>query len=330
MYDALERATSLAVAVPGGDVGYPVRAPVKTVRGGAFMYERILVPLDGSGRAEHALPYAQWVAKRLNSLVTLVTACPQEDPMLRPLSVYLEKQAEDLQKAGVNAHAECIIGDIADEILKISEKNRIGLIVMTSRGASGTTRWSLGGVALKVVLHSNTPILLVRTAERHAARLEEGVRSILVPLDGSPVAESILGHIQDLALATGLEVVLLQVAVPIGYPAAGREREIAEHDKDVKKLNESRMASTKFYLAEKEKQLAARGVKVSSVTLAGKAASEMILQYISDNPIGMTALATHGFSGISKWAFGSVAIDVLEGSTRPLLLLRPPLPSIKS
>ncbi len=65
------------------------------------------------------------------------------------------------------------------------------------------------------------------------------------------------------------------------------------------------------------------------MSLSGKPASDFILQYISDNPIGMTALATHGFSGISKWAFGSVAIDILEGSTRPLLLLRPPLPSIR-
>jgi nucleotide-binding universal stress UspA family protein len=294
------------------------------------MYERILVPLDGSGRAEHALPYAEWVGKRLKSTITLLTGCAQNDPMSRPLSVYLDKHAEDLRSHGIEVNCSCVFGDIAEEILELSEKNRIGLIVMTSRGASGTTRWSLGGVALKVVLHSSTPILLVRTAERHAARLEEGVRSILVPLDGSPVAESILPHIQELALATGLEVILLQVTVPIGYPAVARDNvEADKHETDVKKLNETRAAATKFYLTEREKELASKGVKVSTVSLTGKPASDLILQYISDNPIGMTALATHGFSGISKWAFGSVAIDILEGSTRPLLLLRPPLPSIR-
>ncbi len=294
------------------------------------MYERILVPLDGSGRAEHALPYAEWVAKKLGSMVTLITACGLEDPMVRPLTVYLEKQTEDLQKSGINADCSCVVGDIAEEILKVAEKNRVGLIIMTSRGASGTARWALGGVALKVVLHTSTPILLVRTAERHAARLDEGVRSILVPLDGSPVAESILPHISDLALATGLEVVLMQVTVPIGYPAVARDNvEAGKHEADVKKLNENRQAATEFYLSEREKELAAKGVKVKTVSLSGKQASNVILDYISDNPIGMTALATHGFSGISKWAFGSVAIDVLEGSTRPLLLLRPPLPSVR-
>ncbi|MBN2100082.1 MAG: universal stress protein [Dehalococcoidia bacterium] len=295
------------------------------------MYDRILVPLDGSGRAEHALPYAEWLARRLNSAVTLMTACAQNDPVVRPLTIYLEKKAEELEKVGVNVDYSCVIGDIAEEILELSEKNRIGLIAMTSRGASGTSRWSLGGVALKVVLHSNTPILLVRTAERHAARLEEGVRSILVPLDGSPVAESILPHIQDLALATGLEVILLQVTVPIGYPAVARDNvESDKHEKDVKKLNEARAAATQFYLSEREKELTSKGVKVRTVSMTGKPASEMILKYIEDNPIGLTALATHGFSGISKWAFGSVAIDILEGSTRPLLLLRPPLPSVKA
>ncbi len=109
-------------------------------------------------------------------------------------------------------------------------------------------------------------------------------------------------------------------------------REVAEaekHEKDVKKLNEARAAATQFYLSEREKELTSRGVKVKTVSLTGKPASEMILKYIEDNPIGLTALATHGFSGISKWAFGSVAIDILEGSTRPLLLLRPPLPSAR-
>jgi len=294
------------------------------------MYERILVPLDGSGRAEHALPYAGWLAKRLNSTVTLMTACTQNDPVARPLTIYLEKKAEEFEKLGINVNYSCVIGDIAEEILDFSEKNRIGLIAMTSRGASGTSRWSLGGVALKVVLHSGTPILLVRTAERHAARLEEGVRSILVPLDGSPVAESILPHIEDLARATGLEVILLQVTVPIGYPSVGRDvAEAEKHEKDVKQLNEARASATEFYLGEREKQLTNKGIKVRTVSLTGKPASDMIMKYIEDNPVGLTGLATHGFSGISKWAFGSVAIDILEGSTKPLLLLRPPLPSAR-
>lgn len=294
------------------------------------MYERIMVPLDGSGRAEHALPYAGWLAKRLHSTITLMTACAPNDPVVRPLTVYLEKQADELQKTGLDVNCSCVFGDIAEEILELSEKNRIGLIIMTSRGASGTSRWSLGGVALKVVLHSNTPILLVRTAERHAARLEEGVRTILVPLDGSPVAESILPHIEDLARATGLEVILLQVTVPIGYPSVGRDVAEAErHEKDVRKLNEARAAATQFYLGERQKELTSRGVNVKTVSLTGKPAAELILKYIEENPIGLTALATHGFSGISKWAFGSVAIDILEASTRPLLLLRPPLPSAK-
>ncbi len=295
------------------------------------MYERILVPLDGSGRAEHALPYAEWIAKRLNSTVTLLTGCAQNDPMLRALSVYLDKQAEDVRKLGIEVNSLMRLRRYRrrDTGLRGEEPNwadrhdlarceRDDPLVSRRRGPEG-------GAPLQV-----HPILLVRTAERHAARLEEGVRSILVPLDGSPVAESILPHIQDLALATGLEVILLQVTVPIGYPAVARDNvEADKHEKDVKKLNETRAAATRFYLTEREKELASKGVKVSTVSLTGKPASDLILQYISDNPIGMTALATHGFSGISKWAFGSVAIDILEGSTRPLLLLRPPLPSIR-
>jgi nucleotide-binding universal stress UspA family protein len=98
-----------------------------------------------------------------------MTACAQDDPVARPLTIYLEKKAEELQKVGVEVNVSCVIGDIAGEILDVAEKNRIGLIAMTSRGASGTSRWSLGGVALKVVLHSNTPCGQ-RNATRPASR----------------------------------------------------------------------------------------------------------------------------------------------------------------
>ena len=75
----------------------------------------------------------------------------------------------------------------------------------------------------------------------------------------------------------------------------------------------------------RESALKAEGVKVSSALLQGKSA-ETILQYAEDNSVSVIALATHGFSGVAKWIYGSVASKIVMGSSRPILIVRPPLP----
>jgi len=85
----------------------------------------------------------------------------------------------------------------------------------------------------------------------------------------------------------------------------------------------------KRYLDKEETALRNKGVKVTSASLLGKP-TEMILQYAEDNSVSLIALASHGFSGITKWAYGSVAAKIIESSSKPLLLVRPPLPSLET
>ena len=85
----------------------------------------------------------------------------------------------------------------------------------------------------------------------------------------------------------------------------------------------------KRYLNKKEAALRNKGVKVSSASPVGKP-TQMILQYAEDNSVSLIALASHGFSGITKWAYGSVASKIIECSSKPLLLVRPPLPSLET
>ena len=94
------------------------------------MYERILVPLDGSELAEGALPYAEGIAKGMRSEVVLITVCAPCDGLERPLRVYVDKKAEEFSSSGVRASSLVVQGDAASEILNSAEKNCIGLIVI--------------------------------------------------------------------------------------------------------------------------------------------------------------------------------------------------------
>ena len=126
------------------------------------MYERILVPLDGSELAEGALPYVEEVAARLNSEVILFTVCVAGDCLERPMRAYLEKKAEELEPLGIKASLLVAEGNVANEILDFAEKNNIGLIIISTHGRSGISRWALGSVADKVLHCSVVPVMLFR------------------------------------------------------------------------------------------------------------------------------------------------------------------------
>ena len=149
-------------------------------------------------------------------------------------------------------------------------------------------------------------------------------KTVLVPLDGSELAELVLPHVEMLAKAgvEPAEVVLLRVCelarmVMGGYGEAVGQMAI---------LTEQAAAACKAdaveYLAAMEKRLKEKGLKVRTVLLEGDSANE-ILEYATNNPVDLIAMGTHGRSGISRWAYGSVASKVLRGIATPLLLVTP-------
>jgi len=136
---------------------------------------------------------------------------------------------------------------------------------------------------------------------------------ILVPLDGSKTAECALEHVQTIARGCSVpEVILLFVAEPV---PAGLYQSSAEG-------NEKLMAWGKEFLAKIEKSLLTDGVTTRSILLEGKPA-ETILDYAVKSDIDLIIMSTHGRSGPSRWAFGSVADRVIRHSTVPVLIAVP-------
>jgi len=290
------------------------------------MYEKILVPLDGSEVAEQAMPYVERLARKLKSEVILMTVCLPGDPLERALAEYIERRAEKIQSLGVKTRSLCIEGDPAASIINFAEKNKIGLIVISTHGHGGISNWPLGSIAGKVVQRSNIPVFLVRSSQPGKAPADDKLEKILITLDGSVFSETIIPYAEKLAKSMNCEVTLLRVIEQAKLPQLAAYIDREKYEKDFMAMMER---EAERYLDKKETALAGKGVKVNSAFLIGKPV-ETILQYSEKKSVNLIALTTHGFSGITKWAYGSVASKIIEGSPKPVLLVRPPLPTLKA
>ena len=308
------------------------------------MYKRMLVPLDGSELSEVVFPYARELAGRLGLELILLHVHSPEEGEIAPLHrAYIEHKAEVIkcqleevqQKTGIGSgskvvqvRGELAEGYPAEEIIRYVEKNNIDLILLATHGRSGIKRWIMGSVAEKVLQESSVPTWLVRAGvPEEIVHDKWPQRTMLVPLDGSKLAESVLPHVEALAKQRGSElvdVVLLRVCEPpvilSDYPEATMELSWEEH---VQKEKEWAKEAGERYLAGVEKRLSGAGLKVRSEVPLGRPIDE-IIDYANRNPFNLIVLSTHGRTGITRWAYGSVADKVLRSSCIPVLMIRAP------
>jgi nucleotide-binding universal stress UspA family protein len=140
-------------------------------------------------------------------------------------------------------------------------------------------------------------------------------QKILVPLDGSELAECVLPHVKAIASGCGIEqVVLLRVVEPL--PA------VTPQVVDFEVVRKAHVKATEEYLAKIKAQLSKEGLAVETQILTGIPA-ETITDFVQRNKVDIIVLATHGHSGISRWVFGSVADRIVRSSPVPVLLIRP-------
>jgi len=150
------------------------------------MYKRILLPLNGSAQARHALPHAIAQAKRFGAeLVLLEVLSPSlgmhglEKGSREWVSRYktnlarenLQDAAAEAQQRGVRVKMSTAEGHAPTRIVEFAEENDVDLIVMSTHGRSGLSRWLIGSVADRVLRGAKVPVLLVRT--ENGDRLEE-------------------------------------------------------------------------------------------------------------------------------------------------------------
>ncbi len=317
------------------------------------MFRQIIVPLDGSKRAERAVPVAANIARACNGTVILLhTVKPIIDYgyapyLVRSSSLTDAMLVQDLESAknylytvshmealaGIKTEIVAMSGIAAPIILAYARLYKTDLIVMSSHGYTGLKRWAMGSVTQKVVRHSPVPVLVLREGSPRPGELQSAEAQplrALVALDGSELAETVLTPAVQLVSALAApgqgELHLMRIVkVPSEY----------DYKKAVIDILEEVQHEATNYLAAVAGRLsngiaAEYNVKVTwSVLSSSEIAAALIEAAEFGNAEGtcqgcnLIAIATHGRGGLQRWVTGSVTERVLDGTRLPLFIVRP-------
>lgn len=295
------------------------------------MYRRILVPLDGSQVAEQVLPYARYVAEKLKIPVDLLAVVDvvgmtgsMETSNARNLDafiaenvhcskVYLEKIGKTF--TGVASGHTVMKGKPEEMVIEKAASYGDTLIAMATHGRSGVDRWLLGSVAEKVLRGATNPVLLVRATKDGKSEGQKTIKRVIVPLDGSPIAEKVLPHITILAKEIAFETVLLRA-----YNLRQVISTFEDYVPDWDMLEAEAMGEAIAYLNGKAQELKGQGLVEVSTRASEKEPAQEIID-VAAEPDTLIAMCTHGRSGLKRWVLGSVAEKVVRHSNSPVLLI---------
>jgi nucleotide-binding universal stress UspA family protein len=235
---------------------------------------------------------------------------------VRRQETYLERVAKSFP-----GEVRCAVGKgrAAEAIIEKGAADGAALIAMATHGRSGITRWLLGSVAEKVLRGGANALLLVRAAEQGNADGAAALKSVIVPLDGSELAERALPVVAELVNKLRLGVVLFRAySLPYSEYAGGD----GYYGIDFRKLTTEVREEAWEYLEKKSDELKKLGVEnVSSVAKDGLGADE-IIKLARETPQSLIAMCSHGRSGVTRWVLGSVTETVVRHCDRPVLIIR--------
>jgi nucleotide-binding universal stress UspA family protein len=147
-------------------------------------------------------------------------------------------------------------------------------------------------------------------------------KKILVPLDGSKLAECVLPHVESLIKGCqAATVIFINVYTPFQIPPSIEPIPVKQAEFDRIFAEGKRIAEA--YISGVAKRFASGSAKVAGIVLLGPV-SDTLTDYIKKNNIDLVVMATHGSSGISRWVWGSVTDRLLRGSCAPIFMIRAP------
>jgi nucleotide-binding universal stress UspA family protein len=298
------------------------------------MYTRMLIPLDGSKTAENVLPYGRILARTFQIPVELMEVldiagmashvAAEKAGRLNTVVTEGERSSEQYLKkiassfSGVNVSCTVERGRPEDVIVEKAAADKTTLIAMATHGRSGMSRWLLGSITEKVLRAATNPLLLVRANEEALTEGEAVLRSIIVPLDGSELAESILPTAVKFARLLNVGMVLFRTYELPASAYYGRENYLPNYEELKNRVKEQ----AQDYLDKRIEAIQAEGVqRVSSVLIEGSGPNE-IIDYARKTPNALITMCTHGRSGVKRWVLGSVTEKVVRHSGDPVLVMR--------
>jgi nucleotide-binding universal stress UspA family protein len=298
------------------------------------MYNKLLVPLDGSMAAEVVLPYARAFAAAANISVDLLevmdsealiySVAGQQDRAHNILTTEKQHNGDYLNEVAASfpnpAAVSCSLrtGKPAEVIIKVTAIHPDTLIAMATHGRSGVGRWLLGSVAEKVLHGADNDILLIRaTDEIERKEAAPQLKRLVIPLDGSELAVKVLPCAVELAKIMNLEVTLLRVYLMPGvaYPT-GR------YAPDWELLDKETRERASEYLRGLVIQLRNEGLDRVSFRVIEGSAADKIIEVARENFESLIVMSTHGASGLGRWVLGSITERVIRHADSPVLVVR--------
>jgi nucleotide-binding universal stress UspA family protein len=262
-------------------------------------FASILVPLDGSPRAEAIL---HWVRLLPARKIRLLRVCANETGR-RDAEAYLEDVARQLESPATTIDARVETGMPAEAIVAAAKE--ASLIAMCTRGAGGGGRLVYGSVADRVARHAPVPTLLLRGG--HAPVAADAVRRVVVPLDGSAAAERALPMAETVARVLGAPMHLVTVI------------ESADEASTAGGTTTSDRGGADIGLEALVDRLGRQHIDASTEVRAGDAVTELLAAV---GPGDVIVATTHGQGTARRWQIGHVADRLLRQAQAPVLLVR--------
>jgi nucleotide-binding universal stress UspA family protein len=292
---------------------------------------RVLVCLDRSPSSEACLRYAACISKTFGSTLTLLHVLEVQDEgsgphstdavgweiSRRQVSEYLERTARQAaESAGQHVDVRLEQGHPPERIIAVARELGADLTVLGSGSEGGFAGWNLGSTVHQVLALARGSVLLAPTSS--PAPSVVCPRRILVPLDGSPRAESVLPTAARIARGHGGEIVLVHV-VEEPQPTVLR----APEDLDLARELAARLAlRARGYLDDLRDQLANQGASVRTIVVRDADGRQILLDLAKKERVDLVVLSAHGATCNAARAFGSVTAHLLEHSVTPLLILQ--------
>ncbi len=285
------------------------------------MIKRVLIPLDGSELAERVIPHLlRFIVPQRTEFLLMTALSPSILPFHENVaSERVHTVSQQLNQLGFKVESKLLSGKPADSILRLAELAYVDLIAMSTHGRTGLGLALLGSVADEVLHNAHPSIFLVPA--RVVLRSDALLRTILLPLDGTPVAEAALPVAQQFAQETGAIIHLLRV--------------VELHDTKHVSTIDSTFASTcddcaeqpvmrqaACYLERIHSRLQLAGIASRYQVVVGDDPADTIVRIACADNVDVIVMSTHGRSGVERMVYGSVVSQVISNTLCPLLLVR--------
>jgi nucleotide-binding universal stress UspA family protein len=285
-----------------------------------------MVPLDGSALAERALPYAVAIARSTGGKLLLIrVVAPLRFPAeyqpsgqtkaMVEAKAYLTRISEGLG-AGLAIETATYYEDPALALVNEVQRRAVDLVIMSTHGHSGVGSWIYGSITAQVFRHVNVPVLVVSPHCAGTWPTERPPR-ILVPLDGSKLAEDVLDPTRDIARALGAEIHLTRVIAPSTF------KHVVDYPGVVGVPHGASIGDAEAYLETVAARLHEEGFAVTMQAVEAEGVAPSLAEVAEESGSDMIAMSTHGRSGVARLVMGSVASGAILKATVPIMLVRP-------